>query len=371
MGLYAEQGATEATEAITTIYLIFVLELYGLSEERICRNRVRKSRKSFVFQETINSESVGGEALLFVLKKFKYLLYSSVGSILVAFICGETQGANPLTLPMEFYCPPGTNYNTTYGMCENTTEVIGPFPDAMVKRCHMVKQDKKFCEGGLWDLVTAGLIRRVGRCPFGTFLNENGACFEGDQTGMYYGPFTKDQVRTCKKSLWGSKCDQMKWSEWMLIGKTNPKPSIESTPDYKPVPYVSGSKISASLFKYYSEKTNYNRVFGEVKEFYGTRSNGCVAFMTSALRQIGVPVPKSADRRGENISLVTRPFSNYLEHDLGWTRIRSEENLKPGDVVFTKEGRSRGYPAHTYMFAGWQDRKKGEGTWLTIKALCM
>jgi hypothetical protein len=266
--------------------------------------------------------------------------------------------ASTFKIPTDFYCPAGTNYNATYGMCENSSEVLGPFPAAMVKRCMTVKQDKEFCEGGMWDLATAGLIRRIGRCPFGTFLNENGACYEGDQSGLYFGPFTKDQVRICKQNKWGIKCELMKWPEAILLGKVNPKPDKPKTGTGK----IPGGDINAKLYNYYSSKTNYWKVFDEVMGFYGTRSNGCVAFMSSALRQIGLYVPKSVDSRGENISLVTRPFSNYLEYDLGWIRITDDRQLKKGDIVFTQDAKGwSGYPAHTYMFAGWNNYDKSAG----------
>ncbi len=95
--------------------------------------------------------------------------------------------------------------------------------------------------------------------------------------------------------------------------------------------------------------------------WYGTTSNGCVAFMSTALRQVGYSVPKHGrDARGEGISLVTRPFSNYLEGQLGFQRINDARALKPGDVVFTTDApRWPGYPAHTYMFQSWADQSQG------------
>jgi hypothetical protein len=80
----------------------------------------------------------------------------------------------------------------------------------------------------------------------------------------------------------------------------------------------------------------------------------------SQLRQAGVPVPQRAGLGGENISLVTRPFAHHLQHQLGWNKITDPNQLRPGDVVFTKDDPSwPGYPAHTYMFEKWIDQARG------------
>jgi hypothetical protein len=75
-----------------------------------------------------------------------------------------------------------------------------------------------------------------------------------------------------------------------------------------------------------------------------------------------VMVPKDRFINGENISLVTLPFSKYLTQTLGWQRISSSAEILPGDIIFTKdEPRWPGYPAHTYMFQGWADQARGIG----------
>ena len=117
----------------------------------------------------------------------------------------------------------------------------------------------------------------------------------------------------------------MRWPLKILKGKANPNPE---KPKPKPNPGTTPSGIHAKLYAYYSKYSNYQKVTRDVMSWYGTRSNGCVAFMTTALRHVGLAVPKRNDSRGENISLVTRPFSNYLEYELGWTRITDDRQMK-------------------------------------------
>jgi len=114
------------------------------------------------------------------------------------------------------------------------------------------------------------------------------------------------------------------------------------------------------LADWYSVRVNYETVLADVREFYKPlRYNGCVAFLSAALRRIGVNIPLGSGQQ-ESPSLVTRPFSQYLENKLGWIRIDSASNLKAGDVVFTRDNPSYpGYPAHTYMFQAWSRQDMG------------
>ena len=108
------------------------------------------------------------------------------------------------------------------------------------------------------------------------------------------------------------------------------------------------------LAAYYSQQTNYNKVYSEVMNWFGTTKNGCVAFMSTALRHIGIRVPQNGYYNGERISLVTKPFSDYLQYELGWKRVT---NLLPGDVAFTRDEPDwPGVPAHTFLFLKWKDK---------------
>ncbi|MFZ9521027.1 MAG: hypothetical protein ACO3A4_11185 [Silvanigrellaceae bacterium] len=117
--------------------------------------------------------------------------------------------------------------------------------------------------------------------------------------------------------------------------------------------------INRQLLSWYSVKSNYDLVYRDVLGFYPEgRYNGCVAFLSAALRRIGVSVPIQGS--SESVSLVTKPFSNHLEKNLGWLRISSANLLQPGDVVFTTDNPSYpGYPAHTYVFHSWTNKILG------------
>lgn len=129
--------------------------------------------------------------------------------------------------------------------------------------------------------------------------------------------------------------------------------------DIEPIAIVTPASggVNARLSTFYSDPKNYAKVYDQVIHHgYGSIHNGCVAFMSTALRMSGVAMPKD----GDPATRVTQPLSNYLENKLGWERISKGSDLRPGDVVFTQDGtRFPGYPAHTYMFSSWADQAKG------------
>jgi hypothetical protein len=146
-----------------------------------------------------------------------------------------------------------------------------------------------------------------------------------------------------------------------LMQKYPTAASVLVAPQGKAIPQIGQPALSVNkdLFLFYSKESNYNKVYSDVLKFYeaGT-SNGCVAFMSEALREVGFAVPIENDSLGENISLVTKPFSEFLESK-GWQRI-AHAQLQPGDVCFTTDAPSYpGYPAHTYMFHSWNDQSRG------------
>jgi hypothetical protein len=122
--------------------------------------------------------------------------------------------------------------------------------------------------------------------------------------------------------------------------------------------------ISAKLFEYYTVKANYDSVFNDVLSWYpnGTH-NGCCAFMSTALRHIGVDVPKTADPIfGLDISLVTGSLSWWMKNKAGWKLITNNDLLAPGDIIFTQPSTEDSeHPAHVYMFAGWSSKATGLG----------
>ncbi|MEY4064131.1 MAG: hypothetical protein RIR26_339 [Pseudomonadota bacterium] len=90
--------------------------------------------------------------------------------------------------------------------------------------------------------------------------------------------------------------------------------------------------------------------------WFGTTKNGCVAFASTALRFMGMNIPLDATYKGERVSMLTRPFSAFLEAKMGWIRISDPKALQPGDLVFTvDEPKAPGYPAHVFMHSGYAD----------------
>ena len=118
---------------------------------------------------------------------------------------------------------------------------------------------------------------------------------------------------------------------------------------------TSTKALPARLLEHYGSKAGYRAVKADVMSWFGTTKNGCVAFLSSALRQIGVEVPRDGIYDGERVSLLTRPLSVYLERELGFRRIDSASALRPGDIAFTENPE---YPWHVYVFHSWKDQKR-------------
>lgn len=120
------------------------------------------------------------------------------------------------------------------------------------------------------------------------------------------------------------------------------------------------TQISASSFaKFFAHEPSYNKVYWNVMGWFGSTRNGCVAFASTALRFLGAPITIEQIYNGERVSLLTRPFSAYLEQRMGWIKISSSKQLKPGDLVFTvDEPTAPGYPAHVFMHNGYADDAK-------------
>ncbi len=151
--------------------------------------------------------------------------------------------------------------------------------------------------------------------------------------------------------------DQTKIEE----SKDNSQKSKSNPPDSSKIK-IEGL-ANQRLLDFYTKKANYDRVYKEVLSFYPNgRSNGCVAFLSSALRLTNTFVPKDKVINGYNVSLVTIAFSDYLSKTLNWKVIKDVNLLLPGDVVMTIPPKEYpGIPAHTYMFQNWKDRKNGIG----------
>ena len=81
-----------------------------------------------------------------------------------------------------------------------------------------------------------------------------------------------------------------------------------------------GESFGDKLATYYGDKKNYQAVKAEVMIWWGTTTNGCVAFASTALRELGIEVPLEGRLNGERISLLTLPFSIYLQESLHWKK---------------------------------------------------
>jgi hypothetical protein len=115
--------------------------------------------------------------------------------------------------------------------------------------------------------------------------------------------------------------------------------------------------IPARLHHYYGTQKGYAEVTHDVMAWHKTALNGCVAFASTALRHIGVDIPMDARIDGYKVSRITGAFSRYLSEQLGWTRIDSVDDLRPGDIVFSTDAPCcAGYPNHVMMFDGWSKR---------------
>lgn len=137
-----------------------------------------------------------------------------------------------------------------------------------------------------------------------------------------------------------------------LAVETLPSRPTEQQTVQMNLPRLSGSDFN----DFYSDEANYRNVYRSVMSWFGSTSNGCVAFASTALRMMGVNVPQNGVWNGERLSLLTKPFSQYLENKLGWDRITDPKDLEPGDLVFTvDEPKAPGYPAHVFMHSGYAD----------------
>lgn len=111
--------------------------------------------------------------------------------------------------------------------------------------------------------------------------------------------------------------------------------------------------LTEQLFDYFSDKKNYKQVRRDVLEWHGTTRNGCVAFVSTALRHVGMDIPVRGKRDGWGISRITFAFSDYLEQEHAWTKMTDVAELVPGDIVFTD-----GYPDHVFLFHSWNNERK-------------
>ncbi len=115
-------------------------------------------------------------------------------------------------------------------------------------------------------------------------------------------------------------------------------------------------EFASKLVRYCRSGDNYYSILQEARRIRGALDNTCVAFQSEALRRLGISVPIKDSSNGENISLVTKPYSKWLIDNLNPTLISSYEHLRPGDLCFSADEPGwPGYPAHTFIFESYYD----------------
>jgi len=130
---------------------------------------------------------------------------------------------------------------------------------------------------------------------------------------------------------------------------------------------------NAELDAFYADRANYRAVKKEVAEWFPFDENACTAFMTTALRQAGMQIPNAMiwngetgpDRQRVSIWINTSGLAQYLIRKAGWRKITDVNDLRPGDIVFTRPA-ERGasdfhtplHPRHAYMFHGWKNKPR-------------
>ncbi|MGL4874470.1 MAG: SH3 domain-containing protein, partial [Clostridium sp.] len=104
------------------------------------------------------------------------------------------------------------------------------------------------------------------------------------------------------------------------------------------------SKTQEQLYKYLMNPNNRWQAENQAIGLHGGDIyNDCVFFVSSALRNIGVPIPS-------NIGYTTN-LMNKLQN-LGWQKETDLSTLEPGDICFAGT-------AHTYVFMGWANKTEG------------
>lgn len=117
--------------------------------------------------------------------------------------------------------------------------------------------------------------------------------------------------------------------------------------------------LGARLAAYYGSRRGYRAVRADAMAWHGTTRNACVAFASTALRHLGVHVPRRDADGSERTSRLTAPFVAYLEQALGWARLDDIAALAPGDLAFTTDAPCcPGYPAHVVVFARWHQPRR-------------
>lgn len=279
---------------------------------------------------------------------FLFSIVSACGQVNLANTASEAElypedyVPNPVVLPYKetVACPSGWGASDELKLCTQGNLALGPFTEKMLEQCEK-SYTQDICSQDVWPLEIATALRGTDTCMLGATLSDSGDCVEGS---FQYGPFRKEFVERCQRDGEQVDCESMRWSA--------PALALDGKND--------------DLEAYYSVFDNYLKVWDDVARWFApindgqiTR-NGCVAFLSTAMRKIGLGIPIQGSINGKGISINTEGFEAFVRDRLGWVKIQNASDLRAGDTVIS-EDRFPGHPDHVYMFHGWQDKVHSVG----------
>lgn len=122
----------------------------------------------------------------------------------------DPERIDPTTIPATtLYCPPGSQFDSQARFCtfvggDGKENVIGPFPEDMMKACADAGGGEACRTSSFWAKDFAVALRGSGYCAHGTqFDARRGVCFAGDDA---FGPFPGSVVRRCLEANGGRAC---------------------------------------------------------------------------------------------------------------------------------------------------------------------
>jgi hypothetical protein len=256
--------------------------------------------------------------------------------------------ADELATPMWFAtadtaaCPTGASFDDTAGFCVQGGRALGPFSPAMVSACK--SSGGQDCDAANWPLAQAKSLRGQETCPAGTTVDKDlGVCTDGTNV---YGPFTQQMVDDCTSLGGGAACTAQRFDRKFVTALPDEEAIIQLEAQGQQLELQGGcDNFNAKLMSYYSSRKGYDAVSRAGVRTLGSRHNGCATWLSHAIRQSGGNMPVETNTENFRDALKSR----------GWTVIRNRADLRPGDVIITKDRKGRpGHPDHVYMFAGWQ-----------------
>lgn len=126
-----------------------------------------------------------------------------------------------------------------------------------------------------------------------------------------------------------------------------------------PPPAHADPAASRALAAHLRSRAHDRAIRADVLGWHKTMTNGCVAYASTALRHVGVPIDERGVLDGDGVSRLTRGFVRHLEDHLRWRRVTDPRRLAPGDLLFTTDAPCcPGYPAHVFVFLGWKDARR-------------